>query len=29
VSEYEVAGLPVFATRVLQVEPPSVDLSIL
>ena len=28
VSEYEVAVLPVFATRVLQVEPLSVDLSI-
>jgi len=29
VSEYVVAVLPVFATRVLQVVPPSVDLSIL
>ena len=29
VSEYEVAGLPVFATSVVQVVPPSVDLSIL
>ena len=28
-SEYAVAVLPVFATRVLQVEPPSIDLSIL
>jgi len=29
VSEYEVAVLPVFATSVVQVVPPSVDLSIL
>ena len=29
VSEYVVEALPVFATRALQVEPPSVDLSIL
>ena len=29
VSEYVVAVLPVFATKVLQVVPPSVDLSIL
>ena len=29
VSEYAVAVLPVFATRVLQVVPPSIDLSIL
>ena len=29
VSEYEVAALPVFATKTLQVVPPSVDLSIL
>ena len=29
VSEYAVAVLPVFATKVLQIEPPSIDLSIL